>query len=114
MNLIQAVEQEQLKNDIPEFNAGDTVKVDVKVQEGGKERIQVFEGVVIKRKGGGIKETFTVRKTSFGVGVERIFPLHSPKIAKIEVVKRGDVNRAKLYYLRERRGKAAQVKEKRF
>ncbi|TDX51961.1 50S ribosomal protein L19 [Orenia marismortui] len=114
MNIIDAIEKEQLKNDIPEFNSGDTLRVHVKVQEGGKERIQIFEGIVIKRKGGGIKETFTIRKISFGVGVERIFPLHSPKIDKIEVKRRGDVNRAKLYYLRERRGKAAQVKEKRF
>ncbi len=113
MNLIKAVEEEQLKDNIPEFNAGDTVKVHVKVHEGGKERIQVFEGIVIKKKGGGIRETFTVRKISFGIGVERIFPIHSPKIDKIEVVRHGDVNRAKLYYLRERRGKAAQVKEKR-
>lgn len=113
MNLIDIVEQEQLKDSLPEFNAGDTVEVHVKIQEGGKERIQIFKGIVIKKKGGGIAETFTVRKVSFGVGVERIFPIHSPKIAKIEVVRRGDVNRAKLYYLRERRGKAAQVKEKR-
>lgn len=114
MNVIDAIEKEQLKNDIPEFKAGDTLRVHVKVKEGGKERIQIFEGIVIKRKGGGIRETFTVRKISFGVGVERVFPLHSPKLAKIEVKRRGDVNRAKLYYLRERRGKAAQVKEKRY
>ncbi|MGM0370851.1 MAG: 50S ribosomal protein L19 [Bacillota bacterium] len=112
MNLVDVVEQEQMNDDYPEFESGDTVAVDYKVTEGGKERIQVFEGVVIKRKGGGIGETFTVRKTSFGVGVERIFPLHSPKIDQIRVIKRGDVNRAKLYYLRELRGKAAQVKEK--
>ena len=112
MNLVDVVEQEEMRDDHPEFKAGDTVAVDYKVTEGGKERIQVFEGVVIKRKGGGIGETFTVRKTSFGVGVERIFPLHSPKVDQIRVIKRGDVNRAKLYYLRELRGKAAQVKEK--
>ncbi len=114
MNVIDVIEKEQLREDIPNFRAGDTVKVHVKVQEGGKERIQIFKGLVIKRKGASVKETITVRKTSFGVGVERIFPLHSPKIDKIEVIRRGDVNRAKLYYLRERRGKAAQVKEKRF
>ncbi|WP_027339984.1 50S ribosomal protein L19 [Halonatronum saccharophilum] len=114
MDLIKAIEQDQLKEEVPSFGPGDTLKVHVKVQEGGKERIQVFQGIVIKKKGGGIQETFTVRKISFGVGVERVFPLHSPKIAKIEVVRRGDVRRAKLYYLRERRGKAAQVKEKRF
>ncbi|MCK8827116.1 50S ribosomal protein L19 [Natroniella acetigena] len=113
MNLVDIVEQEQLRDDIPEFGPGDTVRVHLKVQEGGKERIQVFEGIVIKRQGGSVRETFTVRKISFGVGVERIFPLHSPKIDKIEVAKRGDVNRAKLYYLRERQGKAAQVREKR-
>jgi large subunit ribosomal protein L19 len=114
MNIIDAIESQQLKNDVPAFNSGDTVKVHVKVKEGGKERIQIFQGIVIKKQGGGIRETFTVRKISFGVGVERVFPIHSPKIAKIEVARRGDVNRAKLYYLRERRGKAAQVKEKRF
>ncbi|MCK8816555.1 50S ribosomal protein L19 [Natroniella sulfidigena] len=113
MNLVDIVEQEQLRDDIPEFGPGDTVKVHLKVQEGGKERIQIFEGIVIKRQGGSVRETFTVRKISFGVGVERIFPLHSPKIDKIEVAKRGDVNRAKLYYLRDRQGKAAQVREKR-
>ncbi|WP_408954573.1 50S ribosomal protein L19 [Natroniella sp. ANB-PHB2] len=113
MNLVDIVEQEQLRDDIPEFGPGDTVRVHLKVQEGGKERIQVFEGIVIKRQGGSVRETFTVRKISFGVGVERIFPLHSPKIDKVEVAKRGDVNRAKLYYLRDRQGKAAQVREKR-
>ncbi|AGB40604.1 ribosomal protein L19 [Halobacteroides halobius DSM 5150] len=113
MNLVDVVEQEQMKEDVTEFNPGDTVKVHYKVEEGGKERIQIFEGVVIKRQGGGIRETFTVRKTSFGVGVERIFPLHSPKVDKIELVREGDVNRAKLYYLRERKGKAARVKAKR-
>ena len=112
MNLVDLVEQEQLRDDIPEFGPGDTLKVHVKVEEGGKERIQIFEGIVIKTKGNGIRESFTVRKISFGVGVERVFPIHSPNVAKIEVVRRGDVNRAKLYYLRERRGKAARVKEK--
>ena len=112
MNLVDLVEQEQLKDEVPEFSPGDTVKVHVKVEEGGKERIQIFEGVVIKKKGNGVRESFTVRKISFGVGVERVFPIHSPNVAKIEVVKLGDVNRAKLYYLRERRGKAARVKER--
>ncbi|MCK8825640.1 50S ribosomal protein L19 [Fuchsiella alkaliacetigena] len=110
--LLDAVEQENMKDEIPEFRAGDTVKVHAKVVEGGKERIQIFEGVVIQRKGGGVGETFTVRKISHGVGVERIFPIHSPKVAKIEVVKQGDVNRAKLFYLRDRQGRAARVKEK--
>ncbi|GAB6137679.1 50S ribosomal protein L19 [Halanaerobaculum tunisiense] len=113
MNLVDVVEQEEMKDQTADFNPGDTVKVHYKVQEGGKERIQIFEGVVIKRQGGGVRETFTVRKISFGVGVERIFPLHSPKVDKIEVVKHGDVNRAKLYYLRDLSGKAARVKEKR-
>ena len=112
MDLVDLVEQKQMRDDLPEFGSGDTVKVHYKVEEGGKERIQVFEGTVIKRQGGGVTETCTVRKESFGVGVERIFPLHSPKVDKVEVVKRGDVNRAKLYYLRERKGKAARVKEK--
>ena len=113
MNLIDAIEQEEMKDEIAEFNPGDTVKVHAKVKEGGKERIQIFEGVVIAKKGTGIRETFTVRKISFGIGVERIFPLHSPKVEKVEVVKEGDVNRAKLYYLRDLKGKAARVKEKR-
>ncbi|MEM7341258.1 MAG: 50S ribosomal protein L19 [Actinomycetota bacterium] len=113
MNLTELVEQDQLKADIPEFAPGDTVKVHVKVVEGNRERVQVFEGVVIARRGSGIGETFTVRKLSFGVGVERCFPLHSPIIDKIERVTRGDVRRAKLYYLRDRVGKAAKVKEKR-
>ena len=112
MNLVDVIEQEEMRDDHPQFKPGDTVAVDYKVQEGGTERIQVFKGVVIKRKGGGASETITVRKTSFGVGVERIFPLHSPKIDQIRVIKEGDVSRAKLYYLRELRGKAAQVKEK--
>ncbi|AKO93860.1 MULTISPECIES: 50S ribosomal protein L19 [Priestia] len=109
--LIQDITKEQLKGDLPAFRSGDTVRVHVKVVEGTRERIQVFEGVVIKRRGGGISETFTVRKISYGVGVERAFPLHSPKIAKLEVVRRGKVRRAKLYYLRNLRGKAARIKE---
>ena len=113
MNSIHVVEKARLRDDIPEFGAGDTVKVHVKVVEGNRERIQVFQGVVISRRGDGIRESFTVRKLSFGVGVERIFPLHSPIIDKIERVIRGDVRRAKLYYLRDRVGKAAKVKEKR-
>ena len=111
MNLIQALTQEQLRKDIPSFRPGDTLKVHVKVIEGTRERIQLFEGVVIKRKGGGIAETFTVRKISYGVGVERTFPINSPKIDKIEVVRYGKVRRAKLYYLRDLRGKAARIKE---
>ena len=111
MNIVQAITQEQLRTDMPNFRPGDTVKVHVKVIEGTRERIQLFEGVVIKRRGGGISETFTVRKISYGVGVERTFPLHSPKIDKLEVARRGKVRRAKLYYLRELRGKAARIKE---
>lgn len=112
MNLVQEIAREQLRTDIPEFRPGDTVRVHVKVIEGQRERIQVFEGVVIKRRGTGISETYTVRKISYGVGVERTFPVHSPKIDKIEVVRRGKVRRAKLYYLRNLRGKAARIKEK--
>lgn len=111
-HLIEEITKEQLRTDLPEFRPGDTVRVHVKVIEGSRERIQVFEGVVIKRRGGGISETFTVRKVSYGVGVERTFPLHTPKIAKIEVVRRGKVRRAKLYYLRNLRGKAARIKER--
>lgn len=111
MNLIQTITQEQLRQDVPSFRAGDTLKVYVKVVEGSRERIQLFEGVVIKRRGGGISETFTVRKISYGVGVERTFPIHSPRIDKIEVARRGKVRRAKLYYLRNLRGKAARIKE---
>jgi large subunit ribosomal protein L19 len=111
MNIISTIENEQIKKDIPAFRPGDTVKVHVKVVEGARERIQVFEGVVIKRKGGGINETFTVRRMSYGVGVERVFPLHSPRIEQIQVVRRGKVARAKLYYLRELTGKAARIKE---
>lgn len=111
MNIIQEITKEQLRQDIPNFRPGDTLKVHVKVIEGSRERIQLFEGVVIKRRGGGISETFTVRKISYGVGVERTFPLHSPKIDKIEVARRGKVRRAKLYYLRNLRGKAARIQE---
>ena len=108
--LIEDVTKEQLKTDLPSFRPGDTVRVHVKVIEGTRERIQLFEGVVIKRRGGGISETFTVRKISYGVGVERTFPVHTPKIAKLEVLRRGKVRRAKLYYLRKLRGKAARIK----
>ncbi|CAG7603334.1 50S ribosomal protein L19 [Paenibacillus solanacearum] len=111
MNLIQEITKEQLRSDIPRFRSGDTLKVYVKVIEGSRERIQLFEGVVIKRRGGGISETFTVRKISYGVGVERTFPIHTPKIDKIEVARRGKVRRAKLYYLRGLRGKAARIQE---
>ena len=107
------VDHQSLRDDVPDFGAGDTLKVHVRVVEGNRKRIQLFEGVVIKRQGSGIRETFTVRKMSFGVGVERTFPLHSPIIDRIEVVTRGDVRRAKLYYLRDRIGKRAKVKEKR-
>ncbi|SHJ62724.1 50S ribosomal protein L19 [Desulfofundulus thermosubterraneus] len=113
MNLIQSLEQEQMKTDIPDFRPGDTVRVHVKVVEGNRERIQVFEGVVIRRRGGGLSETFTVRRVSYGVGVERTFPLHSPRIESIEVVRRGHVRRARLYYLRQLRGKAARIRDRR-
>jgi large subunit ribosomal protein L19 len=113
MNPTDLVDQSSLRTDVPNFAPGDTLKVHVRVIEGQKQRIQVFQGVVIARAGSGIRETFTVRKVSYGVGVERTFPLHTPTIAKIEVVTRGDVRRAKLYYLRDRIGKAAKVKEKR-
>lgn len=114
MNTIEEIEAAQLRDDIPEFSPGDSVRVHVRVIEGGRERIQVFEGVVIARSGGsGARATFTVRKLSFGVGVERIFPVHSPIIQAIEVTRRGDVRRAKLYYLRDRAGKATRIKEKR-
>jgi len=112
MNTMDIIEKEHLKQDLPQFRVGDTVKVHVKVVEGNKERIQIFEGIVIKRKNGGIRENFTVRKISQGIGVERTFPLHSPRIAKVEVTRQGKVRRAKLYYLRDRVGKAARVKEK--
>ena len=110
-NIIEAINRENLKTEVPSFNVGDTVKVFVKVIEGTKERLQAFEGVVIAKRHGGISETFTVRRLSFGVGVERTFPLHSPKLAKIEVVRKGKTRRAKLYYLRGLTGKAAKVKE---
>ena len=113
MNLLEVIDKEQMKDEIPEFRPGDTVRVHVRVSERGKERIQVFEGVVIRLRRGAKRSTFTVRKISFGVGVERIFPLHSPNVAKIEVIRRGKVRRAKLYYLRKLRGKAARIKEKR-
>lgn len=112
MDLITQIEKENLKEDIPHFSPGDTVRVHFKVVEGNRERIQAFEGIVIKRKGTGMSETFTVRRVSYGVGVERTFPLHSPKINKVEVVRRGSVKRSKLYYLRQLKGKAARVKEK--
>src|SRR5512132_1151074 len=113
MNKTDLVDGPYLRTDLPEFRPGDTVKVHVRVVEAGRERIQVFQGVVIRRQGGGLQETFTVRKISFGVGVERTFPLHSPSIGKLEVVSRGQVRRAKLYYLRERRGKKARIRERR-
>ena len=113
MNQLDYLQMEQMREDIPEFKAGDTVKVHLRVREGDKERIQVFEGVVIKKRNNGLSSTFTVRKVSFGIGVERIFPLHSPFIEKIEVVKIGRVRRAKIYYLRQLKGKKARIKEKR-
>ncbi len=113
MNTLDALDADSLRDDIPAFRPGDTVKVHVRVVEGNRSRIQVFQGVVIRRQGGGIRETFTVRKVSFGVGVERTFPVHTPIISKIEVVTRGHVRRAKLYYLRELRGKKAKIKERR-
>jgi len=113
MHTLDTLDAASLRSDIPPFRAGDTVKVHVKVVEGNRSRIQVFQGIVIRRSGGGIRETFTVRKVSFGVGVERTFPVHTPVVDRIEVVTRGDVRRAKLYYLRSLRGKAAKIKEKR-
>ena len=113
MNIIQALEQEQLRTDIPAFAPGDTVRVHVKVVEGTLERIQMFEGVVIARQGTGVRETFTVRRISYGVGVERTFPVHSPRLEKIDLMRRGIVRRAKLYYLRNLTGKAARIREKR-
>ncbi|MCD4692486.1 MAG: 50S ribosomal protein L19 [Calditrichales bacterium] len=112
MDILHTVTANQLRTDLPDFRPGDTVMVHVRVIEGDKERIQIFQGVCIKRKGGGINETFTVRKISNGVGVERIFPLHSPRLAKIEVKRKGKVRRAKLYYLRKLKGKAARIKER--
>ncbi len=111
MNPTDLIDRDSLRQDVPEFRAGDTLKVHVRVVEGNRERVQVFEGAVIRRQGAGVSETFTVRKISFGIGVERTFPLHAPTIAKMEVVSRGDVRRAKLYYLRDLRGKAAKIKE---
>ena len=113
MNTLQTLDAESLRSDVPDFRAGDTLKVHVRVIAGSRSRIQVFQGVAIRRQGGGLQETFTVRKVSFGVGVERTFPVHTPVIDRIEVVTRGDVRRAKLYYLRDLRGKAAKIKEKR-
>ena len=113
MNIIEFLEREQLRSDIPDFRPGDTVRVHAKIVEGTRERIQMFEGVVIARQGSGIRETFTVRRISYGVGVERMFPVHSPRIEKIDVVRKGIVRRAKLYYLRKLTGKAARIKEKR-
>lgn len=114
MDIISQIEAEQMKKDVPQFTPGDTVRVHVKVVEGTRERTQVFEGVIIKRQGGGLRETFTVRRISYGIGVERTFPLHSPKIERLEVTRRGVVRRAKLYYLRKLTGKAARIKEKRY
>lgn len=113
MNLVESIEQEYLKKEVPQFDVGDTVKVFVKVVEGDKERLQAYEGIVIAKRNGSVRETFTVRRISYGVGVERTFPLHSPRIDRIEVIRKGKVARAKLYYLRERTGKSARVKEDR-
>ena len=113
MNKTDLVERPRLREDLPDFRPGDALRVHVRVAEAGRERIQVFQGVVMRRQGGGLRETFTVRKVSFGIGVERTFPLHSPTVAKVEVVTRGRVRRAKLYYLRERRGKRARIRERR-
>ncbi len=112
-SIIEAIEKEYMKSEVPEFNVGDVVKVYVKVVEGNRERLQAFEGTVIAKKNGGVRETFTVRRVSFGVGIERVFPIHSPRIDKIEIVRRGKVRRAKLYYLRNLSGKAAKIKEDR-
>lgn len=111
MEIIRALEAEQLKTEVPQFKIGDTVKVHIRIKEGTRERIQIFEGTVMKRQNGSVRETFTVRRVAYGVGVEKTFPLHSPLIEKVEVVRRGKVRRAKLFYLRERIGKAAKVKE---
>jgi large subunit ribosomal protein L19 len=113
MHTLDDLDAASLRDDVPDFRPGDTLKVHVRVVEGNRERVQIFQGVVIRRQGGGVRETFTVRKVSFGVGVERTFPVHTPIISKIEIVTRGDVRRAKLYYLRDLRGKAAKIKEKR-
>ena len=114
MDIIRAIEQQQIKQDLPEFHVGDNVKVHYRITEGNRERIQVFQGDVIRRQGESVRETFTVRKISFSIGVERTFPVHSPKIEKIEVTRKGDVRRAKLYYLRNKVGKGAKIKEKAF
>ena len=114
LDIIRAIEQQQIKQDLPEFHVGDNVKVHYRITEGNRERIQVFQGDVIRRQGESVRETFTVRKISFSIGVERTFPVHSPKIEKIEVTRKGDVRRAKLYYLRNKVGKAAKIKEKAF
>lgn len=113
MNILDAVDAKSLRKDIPQFRAGDELKIHVRVIEGSKSRVQVFQGIVIRRQGDGVRETFTIRKVSYGVGVERTFPVHTPVIEKIELVKKGDVRRAKLYYLRDLRGKAAKIREKR-
>jgi large subunit ribosomal protein L19 len=113
MNPTDVIDRDSLRDDVPDFGPGDTLKVHVRVVEGNRQRVQMFQGVVLRRQGSGLQETFTVRKVSFGVGVERTFPVHSPVTARIEVVTRGDVRRAKLYYLRQRHGKAAKIKEKR-
>jgi len=113
MNILDAVDAKSLRHDIPQFRAGDELKIHVRVIEGSKSRIQVFQGIVIRRQGDGVRETFTIRKVSYGVGVERTFPVHTPVIEKIELVKKGDVRRAKLYYLRDLRGKASKIREKR-
>lgn len=113
MNLISLLEQDQIKKNLPEFRPGDTIRIYVKVVEGGRERLQMFEGVVIRRRGGGLNETFTVRRVSYGIGAERTFPLHSPKIERLEVVRRSSVRQARLYYLRQLKGKAARLKERR-
>jgi len=113
MNALEIIEREQLRIALPQFKSGDTVRVHVRIKEGEKERVQVFEGLVIRKRRGGVRASFTVRKVSYGIGVERIFPLHSPSIDKIEVVQQGRVRRARLYYIRERKGKAARIKEKR-
>ena len=113
MNVIEALEREQMRLDIPDFRSGDTIKVHAKIKEGDKERIQVFQGVVIRKRKGKMGATFTVRKVSYGIGVERIFPLHSPNIDKVEIISRGKVRRGRLYYMRKLRGKAARIKEKR-
>jgi large subunit ribosomal protein L19 len=112
MDLIKALTNEQLKSEVPEINIGDTVRVHNRIKEGNKERIQMFEGTVIAKKGGGISETFTVRRVSYGIGVEKTFPIHSPNVEKVDVIRSGKVRRAKLYYLRDRAGKSAKVKEK--